>query len=67
MDRHDQQVNSTRRPLLLNFVRVQPAPHLNYRYDERQRLNVTGLDGVPVVTADGGRAMPKTSRLEGED
>jgi hypothetical protein len=67
MDRHDQWAQSTRQPLLLNFVRAQPTADLNYRYDETQRLNVTVVDGVPVVATVGGRALLKTQCIVEED
>ena len=67
MDRHDQWAQSTRQPLLLNFVRAQPTADLNYRYDETQRLNVTVVDGVPVVATASGRAHLKTLGVAAED
>jgi hypothetical protein len=67
MNRHDQRGRSARRPLLLNFVRPQPASDLEYRYDEGQRLNITAQDGVPIVAVAGGKARLKTHAVEGED
>ncbi len=53
-------------PLLLTFVRLQPARNLEYRYDASQRLNVTLHDGVPVV-AGRGRMLLKTQGALAED
>lgn len=61
MDPKDQRA----RPLLLGFMRPQPAPNIAYRYDEAQRLNLTS-DGTPIVAA-GGRALLKTQAVVDED
>jgi len=65
MDQHDQRI--PQRPLLLNFVRPQPADDLDYSYDSAQRLNVTVKDGVPVVATALGRAKLKSVGEVAED
>lgn len=67
MDRHGQRTFSTGQPFLLNFIRPQRIPNLEYHYDDHQRLNVTASEGVPVVATVSGRALLKTKSVVGED
>jgi hypothetical protein len=67
MNPDDQRVSPARRPLLLNFVRRQPAGDIHYCYDAALRLNVTARDGIPVVATACGRAALKTQAVQAED